>query len=283
MNNSAERVIPMKWLWTLAKYAASFLVLVGIVFSSGVFSVLLYAKITGKEWAISYSQTGAVAYAETVPAPAPAKSAEPQPRPKKSAAMIDAPAIRQHPELPSGCEITSLAMLLQHYGIAKSKTDLVPEMKKDPTPMVRDDNGAIVYWGNPNDGFVGDVTGRTRGFGIYHAALIELLKNYIPSAVDLTGAPFERLERHVSDGVPVVVWTTVSFQEPSRWVEWDTPSGPIRTTFEEHAVLLVGYDEQNVFVNDPWTGRAKVQVNKEQFVKTWEAMGKQAISYEKNP
>lgn len=269
----------MKWLWSLSKYTISFIVLVGLVFSSGVFSVLLYAKITGKEWAISYGQTGAIVYAETVPAPAPSQSAQPKPTPKKKTAMLNAPVIKQHPELPSGCEITSLTMLLQFYGVTKGKTELASEMKKDPTPMVRDDDGSIAYWGNPNTGFVGDITGRTRGFGIYHSALFELLKKYVPSGVDLTNGSFDRVEQFISDGAPAVVWTTIDFNVPSKWVVWDTPIGPIQTTFQEHAVLLVGYDEQNVYVNDPWTGRAQVAVNKEQFVQTWEAMGKQAISY----
>lgn len=273
----------MKWLWTLAKYTVSFLALVGLVFSSGVFSVLLYAKFTGKEWEISYSQTSSVAYAEISPSLTPAAEAPipKPPAPKQISAMIQAPAIRQHPELPSGCEITSLTMLFQYYGIEKSKMELVPEMKKDPTPMQRGADGTITYWGNPNTGFVGDATGRSRGFGIYHAALFELLKKYIPSGVDLTGGDFDAIEKHVSNGTPVVIWTTVDFNPPTKWVVWDTPTGPIKTTFQEHAVLLVGYDEQQVFVNDPWTGKAQVAINKQQFIKTWEAMGKQAISYNK--
>lgn len=272
----------MKWVCTLSKYTASFFLLISLVFASGVFSVLLYGKISGKQWAITFRQTVAFASKDAAPLAAPAVTPpQPVPDPKKASVLLEAPAIRQFPELPSGCEITSMAMLLQFAGIEKSKMDLVKEMKKDPTPMVKSADGSISYWGNPNTGFVGDITGKTRGFGIYHAGLFGLLQSYAPKAVDLTGGPFERLEDKLSEGVPVVAWTTLDYRAPSQWVVWDTPLGPIQTTFMEHAVLLVGYDEENVYVNDPQTGKAQVKIQKEGFVSSWEAMGRQALSYDK--
>jgi len=195
--------------------------------------------------------------------------------------MLNAPAISQYPELPSGCEITTLTMLLQFYGIKKNKMELLPEMKYDTTPVQLDNNKKIVYWGNPNVGFVGDIKGYSKGFGIYHTALIKLLKKYVPTAVDLTGKPFEVLEDKVAEGIPVEVWTTIKYQESVEWIEWDTSIGPIRTTFFEHAVLLVGYDKDNVYVNDPLTGLSHVKINKALFIRTWELMEKQAISYSK--
>ncbi|UUZ86776.1 CoA-binding protein [Paenibacillus sp. P26] len=186
--------------------------------------------------------------------------------------------MRQLPELRSGCEVTSLAMLLQYYHVDKSKLELAGEMKMDPTPIRWNSDGSIASWGNPNLGFVGDVTGASKGFGIYHTALYELLKKYAPSAVDLTGKPFDGLEKKLRSGIPSVVWTTIDYNVPDKWVVWDTPIGPIQTTFMEHAVLLVGYDGEFVYVNDPLTGRGKQKIEKERFVASWEAMGRQALS-----
>lgn len=286
----------MKWLGTIVKYSISMALLVGLVFAGGFMSVLLYGKMSNKPWADSLSL---LAFAEgrrfegrleePIPTENPVLSepgedeGEPvEPEPLPPSVILDAPAISQFPELTSGCEVTSLTMLLQYYGINKDKLELAKEMKKDPTPLQVDEKGNIVYWGNPNLGFVGEVTGKGKGFGIYHTALYELLEAYVPTAVDLTGSDFETLERQVAKGIPVVVWTTINMQMPpeSRWVVWDTPIGPIKTTFLEHAVLLVGYDEDHVYVNDPWTGKAKVKVDKAQFIETYKALGKQALSYE---
>jgi uncharacterized protein YvpB len=273
----------MNVLWKTTKYVAAFVMVVGLVFSSGVFSVLIYGRLSGKEWAISPYADAAAA----VVRPAESAAAEPSPVPaptpvkpeRKASVLLDAPIYRQHPELPSGCEITSLSMLLNFAGVAKTKMDLLSEMPVDMTPITMNTDGSPAYWGNPNTGFVGEVSGKGKGFGIYHTALFPVLKGNVPSAVDLTGSEFSELELQLSQGIPAVVWTTIDFRVPAKWVTWDTPTGPIKTTFMEHAVLLVGYDDQYVYVNDPWTGKKQFPVNRQQFLETWEAMGRQSLSY----
>jgi len=277
----------MSIIWRGIKVGILFSFTLALVFSGGLFGALLYGKVSGKEWAlydqpIVYAQepeesessdTGEIVDAQTV------QEAEPVKPERKPSARISAPAIRQFPELPSGCEVTSLTMLLNFYGIDINKVQLAEQMPKDETPIEWDKNGEISYWGNPNIGFVGEVTNKGKGFGIYHGPLLELMKEYIPTGIDLTGEPWEEIERHVSTGIPVIVWTTVNFKTALKWVVWDSPLGPIRTTFSEHAVLLVGYDDDYVYVNDPWNGKENLRVDKKIFLKTWEVMGKQAITY----
>ncbi|MDO3677701.1 C39 family peptidase [Paenibacillus ehimensis] len=272
----------MTVLWKGIQVTLALFLITGLLFASGVFAVLLYAKLTGQTWfrdpTVAYAEQEAAAAKAAASAAAP-PAEKPAERPKS--VLLEAPHIRQLPELPSGCEVTSLAMLLQFYGVNKSKMDLVPEMKKDPTPIRYNKNGSIAYWGNPNTGFVGEVTGAAKGFGIYHTALFELLKAYVPTAQDLTKEPFSKLEDQLIQGVPSVVWTTINYKVPDNWVVWDTPIGPIETTFMEHAVLLVGFDEQYVYVNDPLAGQSNKKIDKEAFIATWEAMGRQALSYSK--
>ncbi|GAA3407203.1 C39 family peptidase [Paenibacillus hodogayensis] len=267
----------MLMMLNLAKYLFTIFLILGLLFSSGVFSVLLYAKMTGKEF-LGESPASSVVLAEGAGGGAGEAKPPPVVKPKPPSAMLDAPIVRQLPELPPGCEIVSLTMLLNYYGINKTKMEMVKEMVKDPTPA-RWENGAIAYWGNPSTGYVGDVTGKTRGFGIYHSGLFPTLKDNIPSAIDLTQKEFDLIERQIAEGFPVVIWTTIDYNVPKKWVTWDTPIGPIETTFMEHAVLLVGYDEQNVYVNDPLSGKKGQKINKEQFLATWDALGKQALSY----
>ncbi|RTE03596.1 C39 family peptidase [Paenibacillus whitsoniae] len=275
----------MRILWQGLKVTFGLFLVAGLVFASSVLVVLLYAKATDQEPLLFAPSTVALAAGEPpVPSPTSAGKVEPTPSPAsqvKLSAMIDVPAVSQFPELPAGCEITSLTMLLQHYGIAKSKMELVEEMPRDTTQEKLNADGSIAYWGNPNVGFVGDVFRKQRGFGIYHAGLFPLLKQYVPQAIDVTGKPFEAYEQQIAKGIPVIVWTTIDYQLPYKWVTWDTSLGPIQTTYSEHAVVLVGYDETNVYLNDPYNGGKQVQVNKKQFMDSWEAMGKQGLTYSK--
>jgi uncharacterized protein YvpB len=199
----------------------------------------------------------------------------------RSNVMLSAPLIPQLPELRNGCEITSLAMLLQFSGVKKSKMALAAELKRDPTPVKYEENGQISVWGDPNKGFVGDITGKKIGYSVYHGPLLDLLKRYQKSAVDLSGGTLYALEKKLKAGYPVVVWTTTNYQAPADklWRTWVSPTGKIRATFSEHCVLLVGFDLNNVYINDPLSNKKQLKINKTIFLSGWYALGKQAISY----
>lgn len=264
------------------------LVIIGVSFFSGMFSMQLLGRLTNEEDSAANNFMTDIAYANTQthlkisPVPSVLPAVSPMKTILKPSAMLSVNLVSQKPELYNGCEVSSLAMLLQYDGFEVDKMDLINQMKYDPTELETDENGDIISWGNPNTGFVGDITGKEKGYGIYHTALIGLLQDYIPSGIDLTNDDFGVLERQVSDGIPVVVWTTVNYSVPDSWVEWETPLGPFQGTFLEHAVLLVGYDEDNVYINDPLSGASNVKIDKDQFTEVWKAMGSQAISYQKS-
>ncbi|WP_164985007.1 C39 family peptidase [Ammoniphilus sp. CFH 90114] len=193
--------------------------------------------------------------------------------------LLDAPVVRQMPELYNGCEVTSLAMLLAASGRPVDKMELAQKVKKDPTPFKGTSLQKIQEWGDPNQGFVGDITGKKKGYGVYNGPLFELLKEYVSvGAVNLTGKDFASLEWVLSQGNPVVVWTTVSYQPTERWVSWKKDDQAIKATFQLHAVLLVGYDENYVYINDPLPGSKAAKVPKSSFIESWKQLGSQAVT-----
>lgn len=193
--------------------------------------------------------------------------------------LIRVPAIHQHPGLPTGCEVTSLAMLLQAMGKPVDKMRLSKQMHHDPTPIRYDAAGKIAFWGNPSVGFVGKMDGSAKGFGVYHGPVASLLNQHLPNmADDMTGQPFDAVLEKIDLGKPVVVWTTVPLQPTNLWSGWNTNQGPIRMTWNEHAVLLVGYGPKTVYINDPFDGTAAKRVDRNTFEKSWIQLGKQAVS-----
>jgi len=198
--------------------------------------------------------------------------------PPPEAHINDAPVILQDPELPRGCEVTALAMLTGFFGIKTDKITLAQKVKKDTTP--REIINGKTYWGNPNNGFVGDMYNmRKPGFGVYHAPIFELLKEYEPErAVDLTGASFADLQYMLCHGTPVwvIINTRYAPLAESSFRTWHTPDGEIRITYHEHAALLTGYDSQYVYLNDPLS--SYVKTSKKDFILCWEQMGSQAVT-----
>lgn len=194
--------------------------------------------------------------------------------------IIDVPLILQNPELKYGCEVTSLAMVLNYAGINVTKMELYQKIKKDPDPIVRV-KGDIIKWGNPAIGYVGDMTGKQAGYAAFDQPMMELTNQYLPGrAINLTNKPFEAVLNHVGKGYPVVIWTTGDYRLPDRPESWKHGNEIIETPLDLHVVVLVGFDDQFVYINDPLSGRKQAKVSKERFISSWKALKCRAISYQ---
>ncbi|WLD93058.1 C39 family peptidase [Alkalihalobacillus sp. AL-G] len=196
---------------------------------------------------------------------------------------LDVPLISQQPQLARGCEVTSLAMMLQYAGIDVGKMTLAEEVKKDPTPYSV--KNGHVHFGNPNTGFVGNMyTFSEEGYGVYHGPIAELAEHYLPNRViNFTGSSFETIFKYLDNGTPVWVINNTWFDHiPSEyWETWQTPTGPVKITMKEHSVLVTGYDEEYIYFNDPLSNVKNRKIPIEKFKRGWEQMGSQAITYKK--
>ncbi|MCG3797370.1 C39 family peptidase [Bacillus toyonensis] len=194
--------------------------------------------------------------------------------------ILDVPLISQKPELKYGCEVTSLAMVLQYAGIKVNKMQLANSIKKDNSPLSMNKNGDIIQWGNPKEGFVGDITGKTKGYAVYVQPLQELMERYLPNrTVNLTGKAFNDVLAQVKMDKPVVVWTTGDYKVPDRWESWKHGNKQITAPLDLHAVVLIGFEDGHIYINDPLSGKKAHKVNQETFIQSWDALGKQALSY----
>lgn len=205
-----------------------------------------------------------------------------------SHALLRVPAQSQLPALPNGCEVTSLSMLFTAVGHPVDKLTLAAQQPTNSTQPVFRPRGHlfsdILRWGDPDDGFVGAVAGHQHGvgYGIYHRPLTKLADHILPGrTIDLTGRPFNDVLAQVANGTPVVTWVTSLFKPTDDWVTWAGPHGPVHATQYEHAVLLVGYDQHHVYVNNPLTGIAGQQLDRASFANAWNQLGEQALTITK--
>jgi uncharacterized protein YvpB len=191
----------------------------------------------------------------------------------------DVPHVSQLPELERGCEVTSLTMLLQSEGIAADKMTLAQEIHKLP---FRDEN---YVRSNPYDGFVGDIyTFSKSGYGVYHGPVADLAEKYLPGKIkDVTGQNIDSVYQLIASGSPVwvIINSTFAPLPESEFTVWDTNTGKVKITYNEHSVLIVGYDKNYIYVNDPLDSSGYKAVARQPFEQAWVQMGSQAIGIEK--
>lgn len=188
---------------------------------------------------------------------------------------LDVPLINQmdEPSLYNGCEVASLAMILNYIGSDVTKNELADSI---PSVPFLDEDG---LYGDPNDGFVGSISGESIGYSVYHQPVFALAQAFATkpeNVLDLTGESFEQVLLEVNSGHPVWTIATVTYAPTYDMEEWETPNGLVDISWNVHSVVITGFDQENVYVNDPYGEKDKA-VDRTEFQAAWEQMGRQAI------
>ncbi|WP_232713453.1 C39 family peptidase [Bacillus xiapuensis] len=191
--------------------------------------------------------------------------------------ITDVPLISQLPELVRGCEVTSLAMLLNYNGYEVNKMELAQKIKKEPFQQGK-------FKGNMHQGFVGNMQSlKHDGLGVYVEPIIDLAKQYVneDQIVNLTGKAPEDLYQAVEKGLPVWVIINARYKElpPDQFETWQTEEGTIKVTYRQHSSVITGFDEEYVYVNDPLKKEKNVRINRKNFEQAWIQMGRQALTF----
>ncbi len=182
----------------------------------------------------------------------------------------------QFPNYPTGCESAALYILLKYYDVDVTIDQIVDSLKKGSLPYKIEDE---IYGGNPEEEFIGDPRDDS-SYGVYNKPIAEVAKKFKPEVQNIEGLELEQVLELVSQNRPVMVWTTIG-NLPSRissmWIYRKTGE-KIYWKENEHAVVIIGYNNQQVIVSDPYTGRI-TRYNKETFIENYNYMGKRAVYY----
>lgn len=187
-----------------------------------------------------------------------------------SSKILNVSYISQYPNYPTGCEGISAIMVLRTAGVYTTPEIFFSKyLKISSFPF----DPAVSYCGNPRD---------YTGFGCYAPALasamnkaLKPIENY--QAYELYRKSLTELcEEYINNDIPVILWASIDMAEmrtSSTWyyhnkkIEWKTP---------EHCLVLVGYDTDHYYFNDPLrhqnTGYPKSAVENAYY-----AMGMQAV------
>ena len=194
------------------------------------------------------------------------------PKPLHGSAFISVDNIRQNPELPTGCEVTSLATVINYLGFEADKLILANEYL---------DFGEIGVT-NPSVAFVGDPENR-QSYGCFAPVIKKCADKFFEDnkidkkAYDITGCSADRLFLELEQGNPVIVWATM-FMMNTNWIRcWNIDGEDVYFPVNEHCMVLTGYNiEKNVvYVADPLKGNTTYKLDL--FLKRFDSLKKQAV------
>lgn len=191
----------------------------------------------------------------------------------KQEQKLNVPLENQMPDLPNGCEVTSLSMLMNYYGIKVNKNELAENIQHVDFFT---DGGK--YRGNPNQGFVGHMSIANAGWCVYNGPLYNVARKYTTHIENITGSDFLSLLKLVSNGHPVLIITTTTFNRVNDMQTWDTNTGKVNVTPSSHACVITGYSKPKkvVYVNNPY-GYKNQPVNWKNLQASYNQQGRQAL------
>ena len=190
------------------------------------------------------------------------------------------PYINQSTEFPTGCEIASATMLLNYYGYNYTMEDLVDKFVPI-TQIDVDDDGNLVA-DSPYNSFIGDPRNGD-SFGCFAPVIVKTLKaatDNEQNVDDISGMDLDKIcDIFISNDIPVLVWETINMLPSYLSDEWKLTDGSGTFTWiaEEHCMVLIGYDEDYYYFNDPYENNGTVQYEKSLAEERYEELNKQAV------
>ena len=189
-----------------------------------------------------------------------------------SSKQLKVRCIAQRPELPMGCEVTSLAIALNYHGFAVNKCYLSDHF------LPKGSSGSV----SPYDAFIGNPRSYS-GWYCYSPAIVKTANSYFKQnhssakAVNLSGSSFDSLLYEISAGRPVVIWGTLGMGSPATIAPWYVHGTRYTRYVNLHCVVLTGYDKKKgvVYIADPLRGNRTLSMS---LVRTrYQQMGSQAV------
>lgn len=145
-------------------------------------------------------------------------------------------------------------------------------------------NGAM--WGcDPRKAFPGDPRSYW-GWGCYSSVISKSISNVLKNKnskyvemKELKNVSLSDLcSTYIKDGIPVIIWGTIDMATPQNSTVFYIEGTGERFTwiYPFHCLVLVGYDANNYYFNDPMAGKS-VAYSKSQVETAYKALGNQAI------
>lgn len=160
--------------------------------------------------------------------------------------------LAQYPDFPTGCEVTSMTMVLNYEGFDVTIGELADKYLKKGIPASA--SYREIFWGDPRS---------SEAFGCFAPVLVNAANKYLKDqksdkrAIDLTGTKFEDLYEELRYGYPVIVWGSMYIDQDIIEIgSWEIDGEEVTWPGNEHCMVLTGFnlEDDTVRVCDPLRG-----------------------------
>lgn len=210
--------------------------------------------------------------------------------PPEEMLLEDVPYYSQRNILPTGCEIMSAKMLLEYY--TNQETELQDMIDVIACQYPEEKNNRL-YGPHPSNIFLGSPWDES-GFGCYAPVIVRMLNHLLPEnyqAIETTGTDLQELaETYLPQNTPVLIWATINMQKSVPTMGWYLYNQQGYATDEwfqwlanEHCMVLVGYDSDNYYFNDPYENHGTITFGKDISAKRYEEIGGYSLIIQEKP
>lgn len=188
--------------------------------------------------------------------------------------------ILQNPQLPNGCEVTSLAMALASAGCPVDKMTLYQDYLPKAGVYYQE---SLCYGSDPEDFYVGNAASRSGGWYCFEGPIVQAGNAWLAGcgnnlrAVSVTGLSQGELDVYAEAGIPVVVWVTLNYAAPQVGSSsWQLADGTVYCPYSNlHCVVVTGLSGTRYQIADPINGMRTV--GRDTFWDSFSAMGSRAV------
>lgn len=176
---------------------------------------------------------------------------------QKAKILENVPVLSQFPDFPTGCESVSAVTVLQFYGEKIKAAQFIDNYLPKSAEFYYD--GFKRRGPSPYEYFIGNPR-TAASYGCMAPVIERALCDYFGDSErvkNTTGTGLDELCReYIDNGIPVITWATINMLETKPTNSWYLSDGT-RFTWpgNEHCLVLIGYDEENYYFNDPYAGK----------------------------
>lgn len=198
--------------------------------------------------------------------------------------IMNVPIINQFPELPTGCEITSATAILNYVGFNVDKVYMQENFLASSSAFYFNAENKRVG-PDPGEYFVGNP--KEKGLGCFSTVIVDTINKFFRAnkstyyAINLVNGDQKTLETLLDNGIPIEVWASIDmkpfkFTASNEWIVESTGE-TLHWIGNAHALVLVGYDDENYYFADCANKKEIQKYKKTDFLARWEQFNKQGV------